>query len=129
MTTGIKVWNIMRKHPSVTTSTAYALVPGMKLTIDAPVGTKLVITFSAYCFVDPGANRMFVKLLVDNSGVAPKDVIFTYDGVAGARSYTWVKHVTAGTHTIKVKWKVGSGACTIDDYSLVVVANSYKEFT
>jgi hypothetical protein len=130
MTTGIKVWSVQKSNSvSLTSSTSYANVPGMKLTIDAPVGTNLVITFSTYCTVNP-TTFLTIRLIVDGSAVAPKDTPFTYDGDAGTRSFTWVKHVSKGTHTIKIKYivtaPIGGGMA---ERSLVVVANSYKEFT
>ena len=129
MTTGIKVWNVTKKYAVTTTSTSYIVVPGMKLTIDAPVGTNLVITFTVRCGVPSGLNFLYGRLIVDGSAVFPKDVNLTYNGVYGTRSFTWVKHVTAGTHTIKIKWKVAPSVLGVmNDRSLVVLANSYKAF-
>jgi hypothetical protein len=130
MTTGIKVWEVNRGNDVYTSSTSYVNVPGMKLTIEAPIGTNLVITFTTECNINPGTSRLNVRLIVDGSAVSPKEVAFTNDGVMGTRSFTWIKHVTKGTHTIKVKWRTTvSVLCWMGVRSLVVLANSYKEFT
>jgi hypothetical protein len=133
MTTGIKIWSKTKTAVASTYSTSYVLVPGMKLTIDAPVGTNLVITFSTACDASPNTS-FYIRLIVDGLIVDPKSTLLNYgdsgDGSLGAYSFTWVTHVTKGTHTIKVKWRSGlGGRLQVTGRSLVVLGNSYKEFT
>jgi hypothetical protein len=128
MTTGIKVWSITKTNMVSTTSTSYVNVPGMKVTIDAPVGTNLVITFSAECGAVSGSS--FIRVIVDGSRISPKDVLYCSAGESETCSFTWTTHVAKGIHTIKVKWLVHFSATgMMYDRSLVVLANSYKEFT
>jgi hypothetical protein len=127
---GIEVWRVVKAGYKEYGATSYKTIPGMALTVDVPITTKLVITFWAEC-ATYGEARMEICLRVDGILVTPKNVDFTSNGTIQVRSCTWVKEVPAGIHNIRVKWRrTGSvNMITVNSRSLVVFANTYESVT
>lgn len=96
--------------PFTTTSTSFVDVPDMTLTITFDYAGHILIWFSAEAYNTEG--RIDFRILVDGS-IAPINIFFF-----GRDPYSqyWIRtahgvllNLAAGTHTIKVQWKVSAG--------------------
>lgn len=100
----------------------WADVPGMTKTITTNDVQDFAITFSADSVADTGS--LFVRAIVDGSTVS--EVAFVENGTGsrhGARSYTFLrKNVLAGSHEVKLQWRVEGGSARLGPRTLAVSA-------
>ncbi len=87
--------------------------------------TNVAIYFSAEAYVEddlPGTNRrMFVQAVVDGKPVDPNDVVFAVTEYPGVRTFVFSTNVSAGIHTVEMRWRVDERATGyIRDASLMV---------
>lgn len=103
---------------AITSSTAYAIIPSMSVTITTHSDSLLLITFSAESDVQVPSSSIYtgtliIHAMVDNGVANPNsDVWLTQNAATETHSYSFYKMVDSGTHTITIQWKVDSSVNT-----------------
>jgi len=99
-----KVNSVVGTTDISTTTTAYGDMPGMTYT-DTFAASNVLITFSAQLRGATYATTIYFRILVDDveKNAGKVQMAVSYDETP---SIQWVEALSAGSHTIKVQWKV-----------------------
>jgi hypothetical protein len=114
--------------PTTSTSNSFVDMSGMSVSVSIPADktAELFITFSAEL---NGCNGIYVRAIVDSTAniAAPgAALLFSHTGgSAEAHSFTWMRSVGTGAHTVKIQWQdlTGCSQAFAGVRSLLVTAN------
>ena len=112
----------------MTNSPTMSDVPNMVGTFYAKEGSNLDITFSAECWVQNSADRLYLRALVDGEEASPSNVWLKDTNTSiDSRSFTFTKKgVSAGWHTVVIQWSA-AGSAYMKKRSLAVYAAKPEE--
>jgi hypothetical protein len=94
-----------------TTNTDFEDIPNLGLNIQVPEEGDVFVTLTAEADTSAADKRMFVRAMIDAETASPSDVVLaqTSDPSLSIRSFTFVKHLTAGIHPLQMQWHTDSG--------------------
>ena len=92
-----------------TTNTSFEDIPNLGINIQVPEDGDVFVTLTAEAATSAADKRMFVKALIDGADASPSDVVFARETDFPLHAFTFVTHLTAGLHPLKMQWMVDSG--------------------
>lgn len=111
--------NVNEASNFTTTSTSFATVHAATTASITTTGGRVLVTFTGSCTHSQNSGAIYFNLQIDGSGdYAANDGIFlqtitTAGQVMNCSFLFWVEGLSAGAHTIALRWKVGSGTATM----------------
>lgn len=94
-----------------TTSTSYADMNEMSITFTSTNGVAVVM-LTCTTYNSSALNANFVALKMDTDGEVGENYVSDASGAVATAIYRWTG-LSAGSHTVKGRWKVGAGTGTL----------------
>lgn len=122
-----RVYNVTHDTGVVfTTSTSFVDAPGMSVDISVTEPSLLLITFSTQARVSLDDSPVYMRAMVDATQAYPASnyIFITESTYWTAHSGTFYRSVGAGTHTVKIQWRVYEDTTEgqLDERTLTVIA-------
>jgi hypothetical protein len=110
--------NLNESANYTTTSTTFVDVNASRLTLTITTsGGAVLVTFAGSVTMSAANSILYFDLLVNGSRIAGDDGILTMTAASTVATngsfFYWLTGLAAGTHTIKLQWKISTGTGTL----------------